>query len=130
LNSDLLTENEIIEAEKRKDMLDPDIFGLGRLETVIVAFSRDQTQKVYDEIFVFKCSSADILILYIAYMFIQLFKYMYLNNSSHGGINADHGMNVNHTILALISLFLVLIYINSMICINSSVRVRSLSTLK
>jgi sulfite reductase alpha subunit-like flavoprotein len=49
LNNDILIENEIIEGIENNDILDdPDIYGYGGLETVIVAFSRDQTQKVYN----------------------------------------------------------------------------------
>jgi sulfite reductase alpha subunit-like flavoprotein len=45
---DSSVDNEVIEVnEEGKDLLDPDVYGVGGVETVIVAFSRDQTQKVF-----------------------------------------------------------------------------------
>lgn len=45
---DSSVDNEVIEVnEEGKDLLDPDVYGVGGVETVIVAFSRDLTQKVF-----------------------------------------------------------------------------------
>jgi sulfite reductase alpha subunit-like flavoprotein len=45
---DSSVDNEVIEVnEEGQDLLDPDVYGVGGVETVMVAFSRDQTQKVF-----------------------------------------------------------------------------------
>jgi hypothetical protein len=85
------------------------------LEVVIITYENVYVYKKFMYIYIYQY-----MIIYI-YMYLSLSILSTMCPIPHRGINADHGINVNR-VFALVSLFWVLIYINSMIYINSSVR--------